>query len=205
MKYFCKLIILLITFVLNSQDIIEFKNGNRLPVKILEIRPNELIYKKFSNLEGPQIVVDKSEIFSVLFENGVKENYSNESIEEIDSMKLNAFAENHVKIYYKSYRSGFAKTIISSILLTPLGGYFVKKYNTNKIINSEEIPYLLKNLTSYGIEYVKNPNYENLNYKQLYIEKAKKTRAKKIKVAYILGSSIFTIIVAEISLIILNS
>ncbi|MBI2259183.1 MAG: hypothetical protein HYU67_09840 [Flavobacteriia bacterium] len=190
---------------MNSQDIIEFKNGNRLPVKILEIRPNELIYKKFSNLEGPQIVVDKSEIFSVLFENGVKENYSNESIEEIDSMKLNAFAENHVKIYYKSYRSGFAKTIISSILLTPLGGYFVKKYNTNKIINSEEIPYLLKNLTSYGIEYVKNPNYENLNYKQLYIEKAKKTRAKKIKVAYILGSSIFTIIVAEISLIILNS
>ena len=64
------------TYTASAQDIIVMKNGTAVKAKVQEITSNEIKYKKFSNLNGPLFVVDKSEVFAVNFENGEVENYA---------------------------------------------------------------------------------------------------------------------------------
>lgn len=58
-----------------AQDKIIKKGGETLEVKILEIGPNEIKYKIFSEPEGPIFIMDKDRILEVVFENGRIEKY----------------------------------------------------------------------------------------------------------------------------------
>ena len=61
-------------FVLcQAQDILTKRNGDELQVKVLEITPTQVKYKRFDNLEGPLISVAKSSVFMIVYENGTKE------------------------------------------------------------------------------------------------------------------------------------
>lgn len=67
--------LLLSTMSVFAQDKIIKKGGETLEVKILEIGPNEIKYKIFSEPEGPIFIMDKDRILEVIFENGRIEKY----------------------------------------------------------------------------------------------------------------------------------
>lgn len=53
-----------------AQDVIVKKDGSTILSKILEVNPNDVKYKKFSNPNGPTYTIIKSEIMSINYENG---------------------------------------------------------------------------------------------------------------------------------------
>ncbi len=74
MKKLFLLFAFVFTFVhIFSQDIIIFKNGDEIKSKILEVTIDQIKYKKWNNLEGPNYSSLKLEIFMIKFENGTKE------------------------------------------------------------------------------------------------------------------------------------
>ena len=54
-------------------DLILLKNGEEISVKVLEITPTEVKYKRFDNSEGPTKTINKSSISSITYSNGSKE------------------------------------------------------------------------------------------------------------------------------------
>lgn len=76
-----KLFLLLAVSALNvyAQDVIVKKDGSTILSKVLEVNPNDVKYKKFSNQNGPTYTIDKSELMSINYQNGEHENFNNAS------------------------------------------------------------------------------------------------------------------------------
>ena len=73
--------ILLIFFLAYSsyvlgQDVIVKKDGGTILAKVLEVNPSDIKYKKFSNINGPTYSIEKSEVMSINYENGDKDNFN---------------------------------------------------------------------------------------------------------------------------------
>ena len=66
-----------------GQDVVKFKNGIDLKVKVQEINPKEIKYKRFDNLDGPLIVVEKSEINTIIYQNGVVDYFTTAPVTEL--------------------------------------------------------------------------------------------------------------------------
>jgi len=75
-----KLLLLIVaisgTYFASAQDILIKKNGEEIPVKVLEITPDLVKYKRFDNPEGPLISIRKSDLFLLRYANGSKEVFS---------------------------------------------------------------------------------------------------------------------------------
>ncbi len=56
-----------------SQDLLVKIDSTKLTVKLLEVNPNSLKYKNFSNLNGPDYIIDKTEVAFIIYQNGIKE------------------------------------------------------------------------------------------------------------------------------------
>ena len=56
-----------------AQDIITLQNGDEIKAKVTEISASEIRYKRFENLEGPTIVISRSDVFFINYENGMRE------------------------------------------------------------------------------------------------------------------------------------
>jgi hypothetical protein len=56
-----------------AQDIILKTDGTEIKAKVMKISNDEIEYKKFENLLGPNYVVSTSEVFMITYENGLKE------------------------------------------------------------------------------------------------------------------------------------
>lgn len=61
------------TLLVNAQDQIIKKNGTSLDAKITEVEQWKISYKKFDNLDGPTYVVDKAEIYKIIFNDKTEE------------------------------------------------------------------------------------------------------------------------------------
>lgn len=70
---------LVISNVINSQDVITKNNGEDIKSKVLEVGEESIKYKKFSNLNGPTYTLKKSEILMIRYENGEKDIFNNNS------------------------------------------------------------------------------------------------------------------------------
>jgi len=71
-----RLFILLLPIIGFGQDNIIFKDGEEQLVKVLQINPDNIEYKKFSNPQGPTYTLDKTDIFMIKYENGEKDVFS---------------------------------------------------------------------------------------------------------------------------------
>ena len=60
-------------FSVDAQDMIVLRDGNIIEVKVTEISPTEIRYKRFEHLDGPTIVVPATNVLSIKYENGVLE------------------------------------------------------------------------------------------------------------------------------------
>ncbi|GAA3981205.1 hypothetical protein [Hymenobacter antarcticus] len=70
------LLFILLAFVsgaAHAQDTLVRRNGDELAVKVLEITPTEVKYRRTDNLEGPIVSVWRSDVFMVRYANGTKE------------------------------------------------------------------------------------------------------------------------------------
>jgi len=60
-------------FSIYAQDLIILKNGSVIEAKVTEISSTEIRYKRFENLDGPVIVIARSDVLSIRYENNTVE------------------------------------------------------------------------------------------------------------------------------------
>lgn len=74
MRTFLLLIVLvLLGGTAQAQDLLTKRNGEELLVKVLEISPNEVKYRRADNPDGPLISVWRTDMFMIRYANGTKE------------------------------------------------------------------------------------------------------------------------------------
>ena len=74
-----ELSLLLLSFCVSTalaQDVIVKHDGSTILSKVIEIGTTEVKYKKFSNQNGPTYSILKSDILSINYENGEKDDFS---------------------------------------------------------------------------------------------------------------------------------
>ncbi|WP_242927597.1 hypothetical protein [Pontibacter vulgaris] len=111
-KTILTLLALFIVIVCQAQDVMTKRNGDELKVKVLEISPSEIKYKRFDNLEGPIISILRSEVFMIVFENGTKEVFTTAAPQATASLPV-YYEPKHLKL--SGPRLGF--TILSQRLI----------------------------------------------------------------------------------------
>lgn len=169
----------------NAQDLITKRNGDEIKAKVIEVGTDEVKFKKFDNIDGPLFVVAKSEIIFIKYENGSKEVF-----EEIKTSVLNmqvapqinwkTQAEDDAVRHYRGYRGAQAGTFWTCLLLGPLVGLIPA------IATSSTRPSKQKYLQYPNAEY-----FNNLEYKEAYINRAHKRKKHKVWGMYGLGSGLF--------------
>jgi hypothetical protein len=97
----------------NAQDVITLRNGNEIKAKVTEITSSEIKYKRFENLEGPTVVMEKSEVFVINYENGTRE--------VINAMTTTATTASKVQTAPKSISGPHRKDFYTGIYVNPLG------------------------------------------------------------------------------------
>ena len=66
-------ILFLLGGVAQGQDLLTKRNGDELLVKVLEISPTEVKYRRADNPDGPLISVWKADVFMIRYANGTKD------------------------------------------------------------------------------------------------------------------------------------
>jgi hypothetical protein len=69
--FFSFIFFLLLSLSVEAQDFIRTKKDT-IQAKVLEIGLDEIKYKDFNNLEGPVIVIAKTDVLEITYENGIK-------------------------------------------------------------------------------------------------------------------------------------
>jgi hypothetical protein len=79
MKKIIGLFSILLSCVLSShaQDTLAKSNGDKVLVKVLEINPGEIRYKRFNNPDGPQYSISKADVKYIVYSNGIRESFEN--------------------------------------------------------------------------------------------------------------------------------
>ena len=75
-KIFAIAVILTATsFSLSAQDVIVMKDSRKIEVKVMDVNVNDVKYKMFTNQDGPTYTLLKSDIASILYQNGNVESF----------------------------------------------------------------------------------------------------------------------------------
>ncbi len=76
MKQLLVLLLLLCSAGVSAQDVIVKKDGSTIVCRVVEVTDSEITYKKWSDLNGSNYVMDKSLASTINYENGKKESFS---------------------------------------------------------------------------------------------------------------------------------
>lgn len=177
-------IIFLTNISTKAQDLITKRNGEDIKAKVIEIGLNEVKFKRFDNLDGPLIIVAKSEILIIRYENGSKEIFEtttspivDKSFESIQDWRLQG--EIDAQKYYRGYRKNFAGTFVPCIFIGPLFGLIPAGGNSHAQI--KDVDMINKN----------QEFFKNTEYKDSYVDHAKRMKRKRVWGGYFGGSAIF--------------
>ena len=82
---FARLLLLLPLLVLlagsaHAQDFLTKRNGDEVPVKVVEITPTEVKYRRTDNPDGPLISIYKADVFLIRYANGSKEVFNSSAV-----------------------------------------------------------------------------------------------------------------------------
>ena len=91
-------IAIMFTSLISAQDVITKRDGTELKTKVVEIGINEIKYKNFENLDGPNYVCLKSDVFMIKFENGSKEVFGNTGPAQTDI--INSSEDSFATLYF---------------------------------------------------------------------------------------------------------
>jgi len=70
------------SFTLNAQDILAHKSGDVENVKVLEVSPTEVKFKKTNNPDGPIFIEKRSNIYSITYQNGETQTFEGKEVRE---------------------------------------------------------------------------------------------------------------------------
>ena len=76
MKQFLVLLMLLCSTVAFGQDVIVKKDGSTIVCRVVELTSSEIVYKKWSDLNGSNYVMNRTDASAINYENGKKVNLS---------------------------------------------------------------------------------------------------------------------------------
>ncbi len=92
-----------------AQDVITTKDGDDIQAKVIEITETDVMYKKYSNLNGPTYILSKSDILIVRYENGEKEVFRETS--KANAYKPNTTHEVTPGMRYAQYKDFYDKSM----------------------------------------------------------------------------------------------
>jgi hypothetical protein len=179
-----KYILLFILFICSSniikaQDTLSMRSGENILVKVIEVGTSEVKYKKLDNLNGPDFSILKSDLLTIKYENGTKEDFSSiKKIEEKIVFVEDLFiqGQNDAKRFYK-YNKIVGTMIVANLLVLPiLPSLAFSIAATSKIPKD-------KNLNYPNISLMQNEKYADS-----YRQEAKKIKNRKIWTSF--GGSI---------------
>ena len=73
---------------LRAQDLVVRTDSVRIPSKVLEIAPEEIRFKKYSNLEGPIYILKIKQVAYIVFANGTREYFSVQPASSVPSQAV---------------------------------------------------------------------------------------------------------------------
>ena len=77
-KLLFSLLTMFLGLIAYSQDIIVGTNGNKIEAKVTEVEVDVIKYKKFGDNDGPTYTMKKTEIATILYENGTVDVFKKE-------------------------------------------------------------------------------------------------------------------------------
>ena len=134
-----------------SQDLIIYIDGDELETKVLKIGKDEVVYKKYNNLKGPEYTEDISNIFMIKYEGGSKDIFNQNSrrnkkeLEDNDDIILRAGTNIQIylanKISSKNLRNGDIIPFYVKQNITSYEGHVIIAANTyveGRVTNAEK-------------------------------------------------------------------
>lgn len=85
-KLFLSLIILFLGITLYAQDVIVTNDGKKIEAKVTEVEVEVIKYKKFGDNDGPTYTMKKTEIATILYENGNVDVFKKEPLQRQNNM-----------------------------------------------------------------------------------------------------------------------
>jgi hypothetical protein len=64
---------MLLSGATHAQDVLTKRSGEEIPAKVVEISPTEVKYRRADNPEGPLIILRRTDVLTIRYANGVKE------------------------------------------------------------------------------------------------------------------------------------
>ena len=146
------------TFIF-AQDIIVTKQSEKIEAKITDVEQDFIKYKKFNYQEGPTYTIKKSEIASIIYQNGVVESFmdnvdsgqdksehneKNDVYSVIRNPKLFFQGKcKHIDLYESGSSYYFNSWVGNTYKMNRYHGYFF--CNETSILSKEEILYKINN------------------------------------------------------------
>lgn len=156
-----------------AQDVIVKKDGSTIIAKVLEVNQDNIKYKKLSNQNGPTYTISISDVMSVNYENGEKEDYSNSSNtndnnSEVKEIEKDAASNNSelLNLYATDYHLNPSYTLKDKETLSGIA--FLSFSNTSILSNDEIEIYLERDKTQHPDNKIFGTFTENLKSSPLF-------------------------------------
>ena len=107
--------------IIKAQDNLSMRSGESIIAKVLEVTTNEVKYKKFDNLNGPDMIILKSDLLQIRYENGTKDDFSNIiKKEETNNAAIDEAVQgkNDAQRFYNGYKTAGTIAFVSNF--TPM-------------------------------------------------------------------------------------
>ena len=82
-KLFLVISLFCVTYITQAQDVIVKKDNSTILSKVIVINGSEIIYKKWSNLDGPEYSINCSEIICINYQNGEIDRFDDNSVNQV--------------------------------------------------------------------------------------------------------------------------
>lgn len=156
-----------------AQDVIVKKDGSTIIAKVLEVNQDNIKYKKLSNQNGPTYTIIISDVMSVNYENGEKEDYSNSSNtndnnSEVKEIEKDAASNNSelLNLYATDYHLNPSYKLKDKETLSGIA--FLSFSNTSILSNDEIEIYLERDKTQHPDNKIFGTFTENLKSSPLF-------------------------------------
>jgi hypothetical protein len=188
-----KNILLIILFICSSsiikaQDTLSTRSGESIIAKVLEVTTNEVKYKKFDNLNGPNIIILKSDLFQIKYENGTKDDFNNIiKKEETNNAAIDEGVQgkNDAQRFYNGYKTAGTIAFVSNF--TPMLPIIPSLIFSLASTSSSNIP------KDINLNYPSASLMENEKYANSYRQEAMKIKKRKIWLNAGLGAGIIIV------------
>lgn len=178
MKKVMLVMLLMVGFSAHAQDVIVKKNGSTILSKVLEVNPDNVKYKKFSNQTGPAYTINKSEIMAINYENGEidtfedsQDSYTNRLVTVAADSRNKDIIQRYNKLYTPTKKVGTNNTPASCCFL-------IYGVSSSSLMSNEEVEITFEKNVSQDIPFKYDLAYhyyticiKNKTNRPIYIDK----------------------------------